>query len=298
MIDNKIKDITNENKKNYEIKIKKVYNELRKSEKKVADYILENKHKIGEMGLEEIAKESNVSTPTVIRFTKALGYEGLKDFKIDLLKSMDLNDYEKENLLLDIHINKEDRLQDIPMKIAGLTVKALEETLKFLNYNEYEKAVELIKNANIIDIYGVGNSGSIGNDFMSKLIRIGLNCRAYSDNHFQQLCACHLTENDLAIAISHSGETKDTIDALKIAKDSGAKTLVLTNFKASKIIQYADICLFTGDTESTFYSETMSSRMSQLLLVDMLYMGILLGNYDLYTKRLDKVNNLTIKKVY
>ena len=285
--------------KDYEAKIRMLYSELRKSEKKVADYILLNKEKIGEMRLEEIARNSDVSTPTVIRFTKALGYEGLKEFKIALLKSSKLLNYnENSGLLLDLHVNKEDKLENIPTKIIGLTVKALEDTLKFLNYEEYIKAVNLIVKSNIIDIYGVGNSGSIGNDFMSKLLRIGLNCRAYYDNHLQQLCACHLGKKDLAIAISHSGETKDTIDALSLAKESGAKTLVLTNFKSSIITKYADIALFTGDTEKTFYSETMSSRMSQLALVDMLYMGVILSNYDKYTKRLDKINKMSFGKIY
>ena len=285
--------------KDYEAKIREVYSELRKSEKKVADYILLNKEKIGEIGLEEIARNSDVSTPTVIRFMKALGYEGLKEFRIELLKSSKrLNYNENTGLLLDLHVSRDDRIEDIPAKIIGLTVKALEDTLKFLNYEEYEKAIKLITNANIIDIYGVGNSGSIGNDFMSKLLRIGLNCRAYSDNHLQQLCASHLGKNDLAIAISHSGETRDTIDALSLAKESGAKTMVLTYFKASIITRYADIILFTGDTEKTFYSETMSSRMAQLALVDMLYMGVLLSDYDKYTKRLDKINNLALGRVY
>ena len=285
--------------KDYEAKIREVYSELRKSEKKVADYILLNKEKIGEIGLEEIARNSDVSTPTVIRFMKALGYEGLKEFRIERLKSSKrLNYNENTGLLLDLHVSRDDRIEDIPAKIIGLTVKALEDTLKFLNYEEYEKAIKLITNANIIDIYGVGNSGSIGNDFMSKLLRIGLNCRAYSDNHLQQLCASHLGKNDLAIAISHSGETRDTIDALSLAKESGAKTMVLTNFKASIITRYADIILFTGDTEKTFYSETMSSRMAQLALVDMLYMGVLLSDYDKYTKRLDKINNLALGRVY
>ena len=99
--------------KDYEAKIRMLYSELRKSEKKVADYILLNKEKIGEMGLEEIARNSDVSTPTVIRFTKALGYEGLKEFKIALLKSSKLLNYnENSGLLLDLHVNKEDKLEN------------------------------------------------------------------------------------------------------------------------------------------------------------------------------------------
>ena len=107
---------------NYEHKIKEIYSELRKSEKKVADYILANKIKIEKMGLEEIAENSKVSTPTVIRFTKALGYEGFKDFKTELLKSgrQNQNDYDNIDLLLDLHITKNDNLEDIPIKLVGL----------------------------------------------------------------------------------------------------------------------------------------------------------------------------------
>ena len=121
---------------NFGNKIKKIYNELRKSEKKVADYILANRYEIEEMGLEEIAKNSNVSTPTVVRFTKAMGFEGFKEFKTELLKSGRDNTAELENinLLLDLHVNANDKLEDIPLKIIGLTIKALEETFKFINY--------------------------------------------------------------------------------------------------------------------------------------------------------------------
>ena len=131
---------------NFGNKIKKIYNELRKSEKKVADYILANRYEIEEMGLEEIAKNSNVSTPTVVRFTKAMGFEGFKEFKTELLKSGRDNTAELENinLLLDLHVNANDKLEDIPLKIIGLTIKALEETFKFINYETYAKAVKMI----------------------------------------------------------------------------------------------------------------------------------------------------------
>ena len=88
------------------------------------------------------------------------------------------------------------------------------------------------------------------------------------------------------------------INALKIAKKAGAQTIALTNYKATTISEYADIIFYTGDSETTFYSETMVSRISQLAIVDMLYMGILVSDYDLYTKRLDKINLLVKDKNY
>ena len=284
---------------NYEYNIKKAYGTLRNSEKKVADYVLNNRFEVSNMTLKEIALKIGVSTHTIIRFVQGAGYKSFKDFKISLARDTGSEEKSDESgYFLDLHVQKGDFFEDIPNKIIGLSIKALEDTLKLVNIEDYKKAIKYVTESNIIDIYGVGNSGSIANDFMNKLTRVGLNCRAFYDNHLQQIGACHLSKKDLAIAISHSGETKDTIDALKIAKASGAKTLVITNYKASIISKYADIALCTGDSETTFYSEAMTARIAKLAIIDILYMGVFLSNYNKYASRLDKINNMTKAKVY
>lgn len=285
----------------YEDKIKKLYNTLSSSEKRVADYVLLNGHTVSKITLANISKEIGVSEPTIMRFVKRIGYGGYSEFKLNLMKDWGRKSVAEKSdnkLLVDLHIKENEKIEDIPSKMIGMTIKALEDTLKIVDLDNYKRAIKVIQNSNIIDVYGVGNSGSIANDIMNKFLRIGLNCRAYSDNHLQQICASHLTKKDLAIAVSHSGSTIDTVNALKIAKESGAKTIALTNFKASSISEYADITLYTGDVETTFYSERMVSRISQLVIVDMLYMGILLTDYNLYTNRLDKINLLVKEKNY
>jgi DNA-binding MurR/RpiR family transcriptional regulator len=285
----------------FEDKIKTVYNHLSKSEKKVADYVLEHGHEVTRLPLTDLAQKSQVSEPTVVRFTKRVGFSGYSDLKLSIMKDWGKKTVTQDNnasLLIDLHVNKDDKLEDIPGKMIHITMKALQDTLRIIDISEYLKAVKSLSEANIIDIYGVGNSGSITNDLMNKLMRIGLNARAFNDNHLQQISATHLTKDDVAIAISHSGSTKDVIDTLKIAKENGARTIALSNYKASEISKYADIQLFTGDFETTFYSETMVSRISQLAIVDMLYMGLLLSDYSKYTNRLDKINLLVEKKNY
>nr|WP_255711504.1 MurR/RpiR family transcriptional regulator [Pelosinus baikalensis] len=285
----------------FEDKIKTVYNHLSKSEKKVADYVLEHGHEVTRLPLTDLAQKSQVSEPTVVRFTKRVGFSGYSDLKLSIMKDWGKKTVIQDNnvsLLIDLHVNKDDKLEDIPGKMIHITMKALQDTLRIIDISEYLKAVKSLSEANIIDIYGVGNSGSITNDLMNKLMRIGLNARAFNDNHLQQISATHLTKDDVAIAISHSGSTKDVIDTLKIAKENGARTIALSNYKASEISKYADIQLFTGDFETTFYSETMVSRISQLAIVDMLYMGLLLSDYSKYTNRLDKINLLVEKKNY
>lgn len=289
--------------KGYQFRIKNIYNSLRASEKLVAKYVLLNGYVVSTMPIARLAQETGVSEPTVMRFVKSLGCRGYSDFKLNLMKDWGRveaeTDADKDKaLLVDLHITEKENISDIPGKMIGLTIKALEGTLKILDIANYQEAVAMIKAAGNIDVYGVGNSGSVASDIMNKFLRIGLNCRAYPDNHLQQISASHLKVSDLAIAVSHSGSTIDTVDALRIAREAGAKTIALTNFKGSVISAYADITLYTGDIETTFYSETMISRISQLAIVDMLYMGVLLSDYGLYTKRLDKVNLLVEPKNY
>lgn len=285
----------------YSEAIKLNYPSLSKSEKKIADYVLAEGYKVSKLTLSELARLTNVSDPSVVRFTKAVGFNGFSDFKSQVLRDWGKETSTINNAatkLVDLNFSPEDKIEDLPQKIVNSSIKALEDTMKIFNFEAYEKAINLIVNANRIEVFGVGTSGSIALDFVSKLIRIGLDARFFTDNHLEQLSCLSLNENDVAIAISHSGSTIDAVDTLKIAKTSGAKTIALTNYKASSISQYSDIDLLTGDHETTFYSETMVSRMSLLSLVDMLYMGILLSDYDKYTATLHKVNTLVGNKNY
>lgn len=289
------------NNESYEQKIKNMYNALSSSEKKVADFVISNGYAVSTMSLNKLSVNTGVSEPTIIRFVKKIGFNGYIEFKMNLMKDWgreSIKEKNETNLLLDLHIEKDEKLEDIPQKMIGMTIKALEDTLKLMEFEKYNEAIDIIRNANIIDVYGVGNSGSVASDIMNKLIRIGLNCRSYPDNHIQQIYASNLTDRDVAIAVSHSGKTIDTVDVLKIAKKSGAKTIAITNYKASTITEYADIVFYTGDVESTFYSETMVSRISQLAIVDILYMGLLSKNFEIATERLDIINMLIKGRSY
>lgn len=289
-----------ENEKTYEVLIKSRYTSLSKSEKKVADYILLYGSDVTQMSISTLARQCGVSEPTIIRFTTHIGIGGYSDLKLRIMKDLGKKTVQEDGLplLIDLCVNKEDKLEDIPGKMIYTTIKALNDTLSIFSFESYSRAVKAIVNAEKIDIYGVGNSGSIANDLMNKFLRIGLNARAFSDNHVQQICSLNLTQRDVAIAISHSGSTRDVVDTLKLAKEAGAITIALTNYKASKITDFADIKLYTGDFETSFYSETMVSRISQLAIVDMLYMGVLLSDYEKFTATLNKVNMLVEKKNY
>lgn len=268
------------------LNIKKAYDSLRASEKKVADYILTYYKDYLEVSMSLIATEARVSQPTIMRFVKALGYSGFTQFKYQLIR--------QQKTIKEIHgytISREDTLDDIPAKIIQTTVKMLEDTLQYLHIKEYKLAVERILQAKQISIYSVENSNCVAQDLMTKLLYLGISCRYYDDYYLQSINASTLDKEDLAIAISYSGNSKNTVEVMRIAKKRKAKTMILTNKEDAMLKQYGDIMLYTHN-EQNLYGNAIFSRTTQLSIVDMLYMGILISDYDMYSKRIDNYSKL------
>ena len=277
-------------------RIKTHYTALRPSERKVADLILAAPARAMTLTLAALAEGAGVSQPTVMRFLHALEYDSLAALRLALAAEEAAPRPEKQ--LLDVRVAPGDDLTAIPDRMLTMAVGTLEDTRRMQDRGSYLRAVQAIAGARLIDIYGVGNSAAVASDMVIKLLRIGLPCRAYSDNHLQQICASTLCAGDVAVGISHSGATRDTVDALRMAKKRGATTIAITNFKGTHILKWADIALVTGDVETDFYTETMFSRISQLAIVDSLYMGLVLQDYEKRAATLACVNEMVSHKVY
>lgn len=268
-------------------RIQTIYGILRPSEKKVADYILNYQDSIEDISMVKIANEANVSQPTIMRFVKAIGYDSFKQFKYELLK---INKKEID-ILYGFSINKDDKLDELPAKIIGTTIKKLENILKSISINDYKEVIELIHQSNRISIYCVENSKCVASDLMTKLLYLGKKVTCYDDDYLQYIDANNLTSGDLAIGISYSGNSKHTVEALKSAKKADAKTIAIVNFDNTLLTKYADVVLYTSD-EQFLYGDTIFSRTTQITLVDMIYMGVILKDYDKYTKKLDCYSKL------
>lgn len=276
------------------------YNQLSNSQKKVADCILNHPDHMMNYTLAELAEESGVSIPSVVRFTHAIGFEGFSEFKkaILLVMGQQRNNVEVDRIRVDLNYSREEPLSNIPAMVVNKSIRGLQDTLALIDLKDYEKSVQLITSAKQLSIYGAGTSSSVALDFVSRLIRIGIHPTYFADVHLEQLSIVSYGKDDLVIVISHSGATKDAVDTLKIAKEKGASTIALTNYKSHVINQYADIHLMTGDSETSLYSETMVSRLSLLSIVDMLYIGVILSDYDHYTNQLDDLSEFIDSKNY
>lgn len=280
-------------------KIKSKYFDLRPSEVKVADYVLRNAKEVSKISIANLSQITGVSEPTIIRFVKSIGYGGYREFKDGIITDMVSNKGDDNiSLLHGFKLKKEDKIQDVPEKTINTTINILGETLKSICPKSFEKSINIISNARRIDIYGVENSSSVISDLTNKLLYLGLDVRRQEDIYMQNLCANSLTKEDVAIGISYSGTSKDTVDIMKRAKNSGAKTIVITNFDKSMISNFADVVLHGSNSKSDIYGNAIFSRTSQIAIVDMIYMGIILSDYDRFSKTLDSNGEISSHKSY
>ena len=286
--------------KNYITKqIEAGYGDLRRSEKQAADYILSHMEEAADLPLDRLAYSAKVSQPTVLRMLKALGFNGYKDFRYQLVAELAREtDREKpDQIMYGYTLSRQDTLEEIPIKMAAKTQRMMEETLKNFSGKNYQKAVQKLKKARLIDIYSVENSEVTAMDLLTKLLYLGLPCRHFSDYYFQRISAGSLTSEDVAVGISYSGESKDTVDVMSTARKAGACTIVITNFRDSTIAKYADILICTSQ-EQFFYGDAIFSRITQLLIVDMIYMGIIASDYERYVEQLNRCEKVVREKAY
>jgi len=236
---------------------------------------------ISESSITSVAKLCDTSETTVLRFCRAIGLAGYPELRIALARAAQWEENDQSNGAPQTGpISASDSLSDVVSKIAYADARAISDTARALDLSVLEKTVDAIAGARRLDLYGVGASGLVAEDLQQKLHRIGLICHSWSDVHLGLTSAAVLGPGDVALGISHSGNTVDTVDVLRTAKKRGATTIGLTNYDKSPIAEVADLLLVTAAHESTFRSGAMSSRIAQLALVDCLFAGVAQRSYD------------------
>ena len=270
------------------------YAALRTSEQKAADYILAHLSEAGQMTLAQTAQRAGVSQPTVIRLARAVGFTGFRTFQMALIEEQGRR---SSHVMHGYHLTAEETVASVPAHIVSTSIRSLETMLKYISGEMIERCVELIRNAGKIAVFGVENSVVTCRDLCTKLLYLGLPCVFYEDCYLQKIVAGSLTEHDLAIGVSYSGSSRDTVDVMETARKSGARTIVLTNFRDSRIAQYADVLLCSSN-EQLLYGDAIFSRTAQIAIVDMLYWGVILSDYDRYAAVLDRLSQIICDKAY
>lgn len=273
------------------LNIQVLYNEMGKAEKKVADWILNHPNELLPLSIVELAEQSESSEATIVRFSKRLGFSGYQELKISLAKETKTN-------IVNAHMTKEDTAFEIYEKVCNDIYYSLESTRKVLDADSLQSASEAIMSAGKIVIMGLGNSAAVALDASHKLLRIGLDAYAYTDNHMQVIAASHLKEGDVAIGISHSGSSKDVIEAMQVAREHGATTICITNKGKSTIQKHSDIVLHTASEETKYNILALTSRIAQLSIIDTLYYHLVYQQSDKTFKSIDDTEHSLKRKKY
>ncbi|MGI6212013.1 MAG: MurR/RpiR family transcriptional regulator [Anaerovoracaceae bacterium] len=267
-------------------RVLRAYSTLRPSEQKVAAFFLEHEDDAEKMNIREVAEAIGVSEPTVLRCVRGLGYKGFKDFKRKM--NQDSDSSESFEMMRNMHLRPWDRIEELPLREISTLREALDNVLKSVETETLATAADQIAGARVIDVYGVENSNAAAEDFVVKMTYLGLRCRYYKDPYLQLISAVHLEESDLAIAFSRSGCSIDTVKATMLAHRAGAQTIAVTGRRESVISHYADITLLAGLDEQFAYGNAIFSRVTDMTIVDLLYMSVILSDYDRFSKNLDR----------
>jgi RpiR family transcriptional regulator, carbohydrate utilization regulator len=249
------------------------------AEQRVAKLLLADPRAFATLPVVELAERSHVSKPTVVRFCRSVGYDGLADFKRKLAGSVN------EGVPF-VHraVDEDDKVSDIVVKVIDNAVSAL---LKYRNdaaSHAFERAIAALTEAGRagkrIEFYGVGNSGIVAQDAQHKFFRLGVHAAAVSDGHVQVMSATMLEPGDCAVIISNSGRSRDLIDAAEIARRKGA-TLIVVSASGSPLAQMAQgganqVLLAVDHPEDYDRYSPMVSRLLHLMVIDILTTAVAL----------------------
>lgn len=273
------------------VRIRSTLPTLRPSERAIAELVLADPSRAAMMSIGDLAEQGGTSTTSVVRFYKKVGYTGYSDLRLDLARET-----ARESLANNVpagvyeDINTSDSLRDIVSKIAFNETRSIADTAQVLDVDKLAQAVEVISTSRKTDIFGVGAGGLVGEDLQQKLHRIGLTSFSWADPHAALASAALLDGDGVAVAVSHSGTTVDTVDFLLAAKAAGATTIAVTNHADSALGRTADIVLNTAARETPFRSGAMGSRIAQMMVVDCLFVGVAQHSYDASVSALKKTH--------
>ena len=258
---------------------------LRKSEAKVADYVLANASEVIKMRIVDLASKSEVSEPTVIRFCKAIGFDGFQSFKLQLAQQLGLG-----SVFTQFAVADNDTVADLINKVFDTTVGSLITAREEINSEVLEQAITTISNARRVEFYGFGASGSVAADAQHKFFRLQLSSAAYTDPHIQRMSAISLGPEDVVVAISQSGETQALLESVALAREAGANVIGLAPHNTS-LSRVCNLAIYVNMEEDLKSFTPVSSRIAHLVVIDVLATGVARHRKPLlkeHLKRLEK----------
>lgn len=265
---------------------------LSKSEKKVGEYILNNPKKVADMSTQSLSTACQVSEPTLIRFTRKLGFNGYREFKLQL--SANLVSKQLENTPVRVDIN--DSAQEIYEKLTAFTIASLKSTVNTIDGNDLETAANYIylasQKKHQIFLSGMGASTVLIKEFQIKMMRLNIQTVFYEDIHLRLEACTNLKKDDLFICFTTLGSSKENYELIDIAHSRNAKIIIITQYGNSKTSEKADITLYTSVIENNLRLASQTSIVLQSMIIDTIFLIIALKDYETISKDVQEAKEL------
>jgi len=242
--------------------------QMRKSERKVAEYVLQNLQDVLHMRVIDLASQSGVSEPTVIRFCRAVGYDGFQGFKLALAQQL-----ASSPSFGQIAVTDSDSTADFCHKVFDSTIDSMLKVRDQLDVDRVDSAVSALCNANRVEFYGFGASGAVAADAQHKFFRLQLATAAHSDHHIQNMSAMSMQPGDVVVAISQSGRTSALLHSMELVKESGGIVIGIAP-ENSPVTQQSTIPIAVDVQEDTEIYTPLCSRIAHLVVIDVLGVGV------------------------
>lgn len=262
---------------------------LKPSEKRVSEYILNNPKEILHMPIAQLSIKTNTSEATIIRMCRSLHFKGYSDLKLSIAATLSQK-HIIEHKYQDI--SADTSLTETIQQIASNNIYSIKNTLTVNEEEVIESSIKMLNQGRRIAIIGVGASGIVALDFEQKLKRINKWCEALTDSHSQLVAVTNLNEDDILFAISYSGETKEILNTVQIAKENNIPVISLTEFSNNSLQKLSTINLFVSSTEKLIRSAATASRISQLTMIDILFTGLASIHFNESVTYLDKTRKV------
>jgi DNA-binding MurR/RpiR family transcriptional regulator len=260
---------------------------LSDTEQQVARFVEASPAETIRLPIKRLAERIGVSEASIIRFCRAIGYQGIRDLKL-ALAAESTAPYQ----LINEDIQPTDSVLTVAQKVLRSDMQAITDATAMLNERELERSVDAILNAPRIECYGIGSSMPVALDAYYRFSRIGLPATILTDPHMQSVSAAQLRPGAVAFAVSHTGRTEETLNALRLAKSSGATCILLTSYAQTPLGRLADIELVTGTRETAFRTEAVASRIAHLSVIDALYVAVAMRTFDSSITALERANGI------
>ncbi|TQS75932.1 MurR/RpiR family transcriptional regulator [Ornithinibacillus gellani] len=273
------------------IRLKEFYGQATITEKEIISYILANPEETSKLTIYQLAERTFSSPASIIRLCKKNKFNGYKEFSKSLLFELAVRENYKNKRMADV--TKIDSVKEIVEKVTNKNILSLEETESLLEYDVIDACVKSIYRCEKLVLFGIGASLIVAKDAQLKFTRINKMVYVAEDWHTQLLIAKNMGVQDVGIVISYSGETDEMIQCAKTVKENQAKLISITKYGDTTISDMADYRLFVAANEYAFRSGAMSSRISQLNLIDILYTTYVNMHYE---KSIEILGKNLIKK--